>query len=196
VVFAILVAVWAISEDDWFFMGMYAATLGVAVWGLANPPGRRTPKGRKKYLQVQGLEMYIRTAETHRLAKLNAPEDTVERFEAILPYAVALDCAKAWQKRFDKVLLAEEYIPEWVESDDTGKQRYRTAFTAAAGASGLAAAAAAARAASAADKLSQRLGSGSGSGSGGSRGGSGFGGGDSSGGSVGGGSGGSRVGGW
>ena len=189
-VIAILVAVWTISSEDYFFLGMYAATLGVTAWGIAHPPGRRTPEGRKEYLKVQGLEMYIRTAETDRLAKLNAPEDTVEKFEELLPYAVALGCAKAWQKRFDKVLLAEDYAPQWVAADDHAAT-YKTAFAAVTGFGGMAAAANAARAASDAARLSTSF-SGPGSSSGGSTGGaSGFGGGSS-----GGGSGGTRVGGW
>ena len=189
VVIAVLAAVWLISADDYFFTGMYAATLGAAVWGIMNPLGRRTPEGREAYAKVQGLEMYIRTAETNRLAKLNAPEDTVEKFEELLPYAVALGCADAWQKRFDKVLLAMDYAPQWVATDDR-RGAFRTACAAVTGLGGMAAAANAARAASDAHKLAS-FGAESGSGSSGSRGGSGFGGG-----SVGGGSGGSRGGGW
>jgi len=194
VLIAILAGVWAISAGDYFFMGMYAATMGVTAWGVMNPLGRRTPEGREAYAKVQGLEMYIRTAETNRLAKLNAPEDTVEKFEELLPYALALGCASAWQKRFDKVLLAVDYDPQWVVATDrTGRHRYRKAFATVTGFGGMAAAANAARAAHAHYKLTSSFsGPGSGSGSGGSRGGSGFGGG----GSVGGGSGGTRVGGW
>ena len=93
--------------------------------------------------------MYIRTAETHRLAMLNAPEDTVEKFEELLPYAVALGCADAWQKRFDKVLLSGNYTPGWTETDG-GMYPYSAALTAVAVSSsaGMAAAAAAAREAS------------------------------------------------
>jgi len=188
VVIAILGAVWVISEGDYFFLGMFAATLGVTAWSVANPPGRRTSEGREAYAKVQGLEMYIRTAETNRLAKLNAPEDTVEKFEELLPYAIALGCAAAWQKRFDKVLLAVNYDPQWVVRD-ARRDTYRTSFAAVAG--GMVAAANAARAANDAYKMSTLLSSGSGSSSSGSRGDSGFGGG-----STGGGSGGTRVGGW
>jgi len=186
----LLVFVSAITADDYFFMSVYVATFGMAAWGFVNP-GRRTPEGREAYLKVQGLEMYIRTAETHRLAKLNAPEDTVEKFEELLPYAVALGCADAWQKRFDKVLLAVNYVPAWTESDGSKRHTYRTSLAAVTGSGGMAAAANAAWAASTAILSSSSSGSGSGSGSGGSSGGSGFGGG-----STGGGSGGTRVGGW
>ena len=41
------------------------------------------------------LRLYLQTAESDRL-NLNAPEITAERFEALLPYAVALDVEKPW----------------------------------------------------------------------------------------------------
>jgi uncharacterized membrane protein len=47
--------------------------------------------------------MYLETAETPRL-NLEAPEITAERFEAILPYAVALDVEKPWSDAFAAAL--------------------------------------------------------------------------------------------
>ncbi len=182
----VLATLWFLSSGDWFFMFMLAAIMGMATWFVANPPGILSKKGRERYAKVQGLEMYIRTAEKNRLAKLNAPEDTIEKFEELLPYAVALGCADAWQKRFDTVLADMNYAPDWAETNG-GHIPYRTALGSLLGAGGMGAAA------QACAKLSQdsRISSSSGSGSGMSGGGSGFGGG-----SVGGGSGGSRVGGW
>ena len=81
------------------------------------PSPSRTPKAMAPYAQVLGLEMYICTAEKHRLAMINAPEDTIEKYEELLPYAVALNCADAWQKRFDKLLRDLDYTPEWLERD-------------------------------------------------------------------------------
>jgi len=40
------------SADDCFFMGMYAATMGAAAWGIANTPRRLTLKGREEYLKI------------------------------------------------------------------------------------------------------------------------------------------------
>ena len=81
------------------------------------PNFSRTPKAMEPYAQILGLEMYIRTAEKHRLAVINAPEDTVEKYEEILPYAIALDCADAWQKRFDSLLRNIDYVPVWIQHD-------------------------------------------------------------------------------
>jgi uncharacterized membrane protein YgcG len=130
--------------------------------------------------------MYIRTAETQRLAALNAPEDTVEKFEELLPYAVALECAEAWQKRFDTILPAANYTPAWTASAGGmhGQDGYGAVLAAVTdGSAGLAAAATAARyadarAASASDSGGASSDSSSDSGS------------------SGGGSGGSSIGGW
>ena len=45
--------------------------------------------------------LYLETAEADRL-NLQAPEITAERFEALLPYAVALDVEKPWASAFDR----------------------------------------------------------------------------------------------
>jgi uncharacterized membrane protein len=49
--------------------------------------------------QLAGLRLYLQTAESDRL-NLTAPEITAERFEALLPYAVALDVEKPWSDAF------------------------------------------------------------------------------------------------
>ena len=200
----ILITWWNLADDDAFFTLAFAAAFGAAAWGLTTVRARYTPKGRERLLQVQGLEMYIRIAETHRLAKINAPEDTVEKFEELLPYAVALGCAEAWQQRFDKVLLAANYAPEWAggdyESDDArddGTDGYSDVLAAVAvGASGLAAAVEAARDASAAARSTSGGGSDDSSDSGSSDSGSDSGSDDSSDSGSDDSSGGSSVGGW
>lgn len=178
-----LAALLAVSSEDYFFLFMFTASLAATAWFIAKDQGhgRINPIGQEKFLQMRGLEMYIRTAEKDRLAKLNAPEDTVEKFEELLPYAIAFGCAEAWQKRFDKVLAELNYAPNWAENGG-GRIPYRNLT----GSAGMAAAA------SACVKLSSDYraskGSGSSSGSSSSSG--------TSGGSSGGGSGGSSVGGW
>ncbi|MGI6075393.1 MAG: DUF2207 domain-containing protein, partial [Pyramidobacter sp.] len=55
-----------------------------------------TDEGRKAVAQTRGLEMFITAAGKDRLETLNAPDDSPALFEELLPYAVALDCAKTW----------------------------------------------------------------------------------------------------
>lgn len=81
---------------------------------------RRTRECDRLMTEIDGLEMYIRTAEKDRLALINAPEDTVERYERLLPYAIALDCAEAWENRFAEVLVRAGYRPAWSEGETLG----------------------------------------------------------------------------
>ena len=101
-----------------FFAGS-ALVMCIAVWSLYRPCARLSDRGDRMDTEMRGLEMYIRTAEKHRLAKINAPEDTVEKYEEFLPYAAALNCAEAWQKRFDPLLARLNYVPDWIDEPGT-----------------------------------------------------------------------------
>ncbi|MCR5813864.1 MAG: DUF2207 domain-containing protein [Desulfovibrio sp.] len=83
-------------------------------------PYRLTPEGLKARAAVEGLAMYIGIAEKERLARINAPEDTVAIYEEMLPYAVALGMAEAWEKRFAPVLATAGYTAEWMNDDSFG----------------------------------------------------------------------------
>jgi uncharacterized membrane protein len=63
-----------------------------------------TPEGRPVMDQIEGFRMYMDTAESGRLNIENAPEITTERFEALLPYAVALGVEKPWANAFASAL--------------------------------------------------------------------------------------------
>ena len=58
-----------------------------------------TALGRPIMDQLAGFRLYLQTAESDRL-NLSAPEITADRFEALLPYAVALDVEKPWSEAF------------------------------------------------------------------------------------------------
>jgi hypothetical protein len=69
--------------------------------------------------ELEGLRLYLTTAEEARL-NMNAPEITTERFEALLPYAVALDVEKPWAEAFQSALARANpgqavpaYSPAW-----------------------------------------------------------------------------------
>ena len=179
--------VWAQMEGSDFWILRQIAWLYVMaflMWRLPDPS--RTPEAMKEYSQILGLEMYIRAAEKHRLAMINAPEDTIEKYEEILPYAVALGCADAWQKRFDPLLRKIDYAPEWVDDKSLVHRDYSRVVSAVTTTSAMGTALAACIAA---NHAASRTIGGSGFSSGGSSGGR-------SGGSSGGGSGGGGGGGW
>ena len=97
-----LPAVWAYVENypfSFVLVGAFAMVNGLFFYLLRAP----TALGRPIMDQLAGLRLYLETAESDRL-NLNAPEITAERFEALLPYAVALDVEKPWSDAFAAAL--------------------------------------------------------------------------------------------
>jgi uncharacterized membrane protein YgcG len=81
-----------------------------------------TPEGRPVMDELEGFRMYMETAESGRLNIADAPEITTGRFEALLPYAVALDVEKPWANAFATALARahpgdadpmSHYRPRW-----------------------------------------------------------------------------------
>jgi len=62
-----------------------------------------TSLGRPVMDQLAGFKLYLETAEQARL-NMGAPEITAERFEALLPYAVALNVEEPWSEAFAAAL--------------------------------------------------------------------------------------------
>jgi uncharacterized membrane protein len=73
----------------------------------------RTKEGSDLLSDIEGLTLYMATAEKDRLEMFNPPDETPELFERLLPYALALDVAKTWGNRFEKVLASAGYRPRW-----------------------------------------------------------------------------------
>ena len=80
-------------------VGGFTALNGLFVYLMRAP----TALGRPIMDQLAGFKLYLETAEKDRL-NLQAPEITAERFEALLPYAVALDVEKPWSDAFAAAL--------------------------------------------------------------------------------------------
>ncbi|MCF4097853.1 DUF2207 domain-containing protein [Maritalea mediterranea] len=59
-----------------------------------------TIQGRRVMDQIEGFKMYLETAEKERLNLHDEPELNKRRFEAILPYAIALGVEKPWAEHF------------------------------------------------------------------------------------------------
>jgi hypothetical protein len=95
----------------------FAALNGLFYYLLRAP----TAAGRPVMDHLEGLELYLRTAETERLNMAGAPEITAERFERLLPYAIALDAEKPWSDAFAAAFArahpgedaGDAYHPAW-----------------------------------------------------------------------------------
>ena len=79
-----------------------------------------TIKGQKIRGEIEGLKLFIKTAEKQKMDAVNIygedlPPMSVERYEELLPYAIALGVEKPWSKHFEKTLPvdAERYDPTW-----------------------------------------------------------------------------------
>lgn len=79
-----------------------------------------TKKGQRIKSEIAGFRLYLKTAEATRLNAVEVgseapPPMTKDRYEAFLPYAIALDVEKPWSKHFEKVLPVEakNYDPHW-----------------------------------------------------------------------------------
>jgi uncharacterized membrane protein YgcG len=63
-----------------------------------------TVEGRKLLDEIEGLELYLGVAERDELASMQGPGAQppldAERYERLLPYAVALDVEEAWTSKF------------------------------------------------------------------------------------------------
>lgn len=64
-----------------------------------------TPEGRKLLDQIAGLKLYLGVAERDELARMpepgtGAPALDADRYQLLLPYAVALDVEDAWTAKF------------------------------------------------------------------------------------------------
>ena len=82
-----------------------------------------TIQGRKLMDEIEGFKMYLDTAEKNRLNYVDKgePPMTITRFEAILPFAIALGVEKPWSERFEADLARHAvadatggaYAPYW-----------------------------------------------------------------------------------
>ncbi|MDL2307642.1 DUF2207 domain-containing protein [Desulfovibrio sp. OttesenSCG-928-C06] len=152
--------------------GFYSAALLCMlppVFYLALVP-KRSPKGMEMLAQAKGLIMYMKTAEKRRYEELYPPEMSVEHFETLLPYALALGVGETWADTF------AEYLRRTGQEADDFKEfsswNSLRAFSAGVGAS----AASASSSSGSSSSGSSGSGSGGGGGSGGGSGGGGGGG--------------------
>jgi len=95
----------------------FTALNGIFLYLIKAP----TALGRPIMDQLDGFRLYLETAEKDRL-NLQAPEISAERFETLLPYAVALDVEKPWADAFAAALKRahpqdadpmRHYQPSW-----------------------------------------------------------------------------------
>lgn len=91
--------------------GIGLALSGLIVIGFAGVMPAMTINGARRWVELKGLEEYIRRAEKLELEMRQAPKKTTQLFEQLLPYAVALGATDIWVKQFATVLASQP--PTW-----------------------------------------------------------------------------------
>jgi len=81
--------------------------LTVSFYQLMKAP---TERGRELLDAIEGLQLYLRIAERDDLERRHGGErpTTLEEFERLMPYAIALDSAETWAKRFERAISQAE----------------------------------------------------------------------------------------
>jgi uncharacterized protein (TIGR04222 family) len=93
---------------------LFVGLVGLFSWLIKAP----TPEGRAIMDEIEGFKMYVDVAEKHQLNLMHEPGMTVERFEKLLPYAIALGVENQWGKKFENALArslqdTKSYRPAW-----------------------------------------------------------------------------------
>jgi uncharacterized membrane protein YgcG len=105
------------------FLATYGAIgtgIGIGISGIVSAiiAGKidiRSKKGNELYYELEGLKMYINTAEKHRIEFHNDPEKFRGVFEKLLPYAMIFGLEKKWAKEFED--LYKDTQPNWYRGD-------------------------------------------------------------------------------
>lgn len=126
-VFPLLVSLLGDHPLPFLLVGAFAMLNGLFLYLMRAP----TALGRPVMDQLAGFKLYLETAESDRLNLRGAPEITAERFEALLPYAVALDVEKPWSEAFAAALhraypdeqdpVNQHYRPNWHSGSWSGR---------------------------------------------------------------------------
>lgn len=87
------------------YYGAFSQEKGVLQKALDT--GNLTDEGAAEWAKVAGFKLYLGVAEKDRLNFTDAPERTPERFNALLPYAIALGVEKQWAKQFEGIDVSQ-----------------------------------------------------------------------------------------
>lgn len=97
---------------SWFF-GLLLSFIVVIIF--ATRIDKRDVKGNELYYELEGLKMYINTAEKHRIEFHDNPKKYLGVFEKLLPYAIIFGLEKKWAKEFEDLYTTP---PEWYDGNN------------------------------------------------------------------------------
>ncbi|MFA5927292.1 MAG: DUF2207 domain-containing protein [Patescibacteria group bacterium] len=106
--FVLLLGIILIDLGTLYLASFAISALAIGIIGYFMPA--KTAKGVEAKEYILGLKSYLEVAEKDRIKFHNAPEKNPERFEKLLPFAMALGVEKAWAKQFEDIY---KQPPQW-----------------------------------------------------------------------------------
>ncbi len=113
-----------VDHQVWIYFVLFVLGLNMLFTFLLRAP---TPFGRHIKDEIDGLKLYMKSAEEDRLDLLNPPDKTIEYYEQLLPYAIALGLENQWSEKFAAVINVQtpdsassttSYQPNWYQNQD------------------------------------------------------------------------------
>jgi uncharacterized membrane protein YgcG len=99
---------------SWFW-GLLISFIIITIFGFSID--KRSISGNEMYYELEGLKMYINTAEKHRIEFHDNPKKYLGIFENLLPYAMIFGLEKKWAKEFEDLYVEP---PTWYEGHNNG----------------------------------------------------------------------------
>ena len=99
-------AAYFLSHFTSVMFALLVTTIGVVQVPFGQWMRAPTVDGRKLLDQLDGLRLYLGVAERDELARAKAPPMTIDEYQRLLPYAMALDVEKTWGDRLAAVMGA------------------------------------------------------------------------------------------
>lgn len=95
----------------WFF-GALSSFIILLIFG--SKIDRKTISGNQIFYDLEGLKLYINTAEERRIEFHNDPKKYLGVFEKLLPYAMIFGLEKKWAKEFEDIYIEQ---PDWYDGN-------------------------------------------------------------------------------
>ena len=96
-----------------WFLGLLISFTIITIFGFSID--KRSATGNEMYYELEGLKMYINTAEKHRIEFHDNPKKYLGVFEQLLPYAMIFGLEKKWAKEFEDLYIEP---PTWYEGNN------------------------------------------------------------------------------
>ena len=89
-------AAWFVAQATTPAFALMLAAIAIVYVTMAHLMAARTPEGRKLVDRIMGLRLYLSVAERDALQRAREPAMTVDQYQRLLPYAIALEAEQTW----------------------------------------------------------------------------------------------------